>query len=211
MTFGELEAAYKDARDKINQVDILADLNDMKSTEMAMILQEMGLDIPSQKLPRAPRNGGEDKRETFKRSEFYAGAKEYREAAGREIGKAVVIGKGGELMEAAVTEEPAAVTETPAAVTETPAAVTETTAAVTETTAAVTETTAAVTETTAAVTETPAAVTETKDTGEGTKCTDTLAMRLWRTYLESKYGAVPFDDADLEAYETLRAVAERIG
>lgn len=169
MTFGEIEAAYKDARNKTLQVDILADLNDMKSTEMAMILQEMGLDIPQQKLPRAPRNGGEDKRETFKRSDYYAGAKAYREAAGREIGKAVVIGKGGELMETEVTEEPAAVTET------------------------------------------PAAVTETKDTGEGTKCTDTLAMRLWRTYLESKYGAVPFDDADLEAYETLRAVAERIG
>lgn len=89
MTLGDIEISYTEAKNKKTQVGILADLNGVESTFMAMLLREMGLDVDAMKLPRKPRNGGADQYELFQLTQDYAEAVEYRKKHGREIGRAI--------------------------------------------------------------------------------------------------------------------------
>lgn len=89
MTLEEIERRYREAKDAKAQIGILADLNVVESTFMAMLLREMGLDVDAMKLPRKPRNGGADAYELFQLTPEYAEAVKYRQEHGREIGRAI--------------------------------------------------------------------------------------------------------------------------
>ncbi len=89
MTLFDIEKSYNEAKDKKTQIGILADLNGVESTFMAMLLREMGIDVDYTKLPRAPRNGGADAYELFQLMPEYTEAVKYREEHGREIGRAI--------------------------------------------------------------------------------------------------------------------------
>ncbi len=89
MTLGDIEKNYNEAKDQKTQIGILADLNGVESTFMAMLLREMGLDVDAVKLPRQPRNGGADAYELFQLTPEYAEAVKYREEYRREIGRAI--------------------------------------------------------------------------------------------------------------------------
>jgi hypothetical protein len=89
MTLGDIEKNYCEAKDRKTQIGILADLNGVESTFMAMLLREMGIDVDAMKLPRKPRNGGADAYELFQLTPEYAEAVKYREEHGREIGRAI--------------------------------------------------------------------------------------------------------------------------
>ena len=54
MTLGDIEKNYCEAKDRKKQIEILADLNGVESTFMAMLLREMGNDVDAMKLPRKP-------------------------------------------------------------------------------------------------------------------------------------------------------------
>jgi hypothetical protein len=103
MTLNDIEKNYLEARDRKSQIGILADLNGVESTFMAMLLREMGNDVDSAKLPRKPRNGGADAYELFQLTPEYTEAVKYRTERGREIGRAIGYnakeGKGAEKME----------------------------------------------------------------------------------------------------------------
>lgn len=89
MKLAEIEMRYTEAKNKKEQIGILADLNGVESTFMAMLLREMGLDVAAEKLPRKPRNGGADGYELFKLTQECADAVKWREEHGREIGRAI--------------------------------------------------------------------------------------------------------------------------
>lgn len=89
MKLCDIERNYIEAKDKKSQIGILADLNGVESTFMALLLREMGNDVDATKLPRAPRNGGADAYELFQLTPEYAEAVKYRQEHGREIGRAI--------------------------------------------------------------------------------------------------------------------------
>jgi hypothetical protein len=89
MTLNDIEKNYLEAKDRKSQIGILAVLNGVESTFMAMLLREMGIDVDAMKLPRKPRNGGADAYELFQLTPEYAEAVKYREEHGREIGRAI--------------------------------------------------------------------------------------------------------------------------
>lgn len=89
MTLNDIEKNYLEAKDRKSQIGILADLNGVESTFMAMLLREMGNDVDSMKLPRKPRNGGADAYELFRLTPEYAEAVKHRTEHGREIGRAI--------------------------------------------------------------------------------------------------------------------------
>ena len=89
MTLNDIEKNYIEAKNKKSQIGILADLNGVKSTFMAMLLREMGNDVDAMKLPRKPRNGGADEYELFQLTSEYAEAVKHRTERGREIGRAI--------------------------------------------------------------------------------------------------------------------------
>lgn len=89
MTLEEIERRYREGKDAKAQIGILADLNVVESTFMALLLREMGLDVDAMKLPRKPRNGGADAYELFQLTPEYAEAVKYRQEHGREIGRAI--------------------------------------------------------------------------------------------------------------------------
>lgn len=89
MTLSEIEMRYVEAKNQKEQIGILADLNGVETTFMAMLLREMGLDVAAEKLPRKPRNGGADGYELFQLTQEYADAVKWREEHGREIGRAI--------------------------------------------------------------------------------------------------------------------------
>jgi hypothetical protein len=103
MTLPDIEKNYNEAKDKKSQIGILADLNGVESTFMALLLREMGNDVDSMKLPRKPRNGGADAYELFQLTPEYTEAVKHRTERGREIGRAIGYnakeGKGAEKME----------------------------------------------------------------------------------------------------------------
>ncbi len=55
MRVAEICKEYREAKNPDKQIDILADLNDTKSTRIAWILARAGYDVPYRRLPRAPR------------------------------------------------------------------------------------------------------------------------------------------------------------
>ncbi len=55
MSVAEICKEYREAKNPDKQIDILADLNDTKSTRIAWILTRAGYDVPYRRLPRAPR------------------------------------------------------------------------------------------------------------------------------------------------------------
>lgn len=89
MTLNDIEKSYLEAKNKKSQIGILADLNGVESTFMAMLLREMGNDVDAMKLPRKPRNGGADAYELFQLTPEYAEAVKHRTERGREIGRAI--------------------------------------------------------------------------------------------------------------------------
>ena len=89
MTPSEIEMRYTEAKDKKEQIGILADLNGVETTFMTMLLREMGHDVCAEKMPRKPRIGGSDPYELFKLNPAYAEAVKWREDHGRELGRAV--------------------------------------------------------------------------------------------------------------------------
>lgn len=89
MTLNDIEKNYLEAKNKKSQIGILADLNGVESTFMAMLLREMGNDVDAMKLPRKPRNGGADAYELFQLTPEYAEAVKHRTERGREIGRAI--------------------------------------------------------------------------------------------------------------------------
>lgn len=89
MTLNDIEKSYLEAKDKKSQIGILADLNGVESTFMALLLREMGNDVDAMKLPRKPRNGGADAYELFQLTPEYAEAVKHRTERGREIGRAI--------------------------------------------------------------------------------------------------------------------------
>lgn len=103
MTLSDIEKSYNEAKDKKTQIGILADLNCVESTFMAMLMREMGNDVDAMKLPRKPRNGGADAYELFQLTPEYAEAVKHRTERGREIGRAIGYnakeGKGAEKVE----------------------------------------------------------------------------------------------------------------
>lgn len=88
MTLSEIETRYTEAKDKKEQIGILADLNDVETTFMTMLLREMGHDVCAEKMPRKSRDGG-DPYELFQLKPEYAEAVKWREDHGREIGRVV--------------------------------------------------------------------------------------------------------------------------
>ena len=84
-----IEKRYIEAKDKKSLIGILADLNGVESTFMALLLREMGNDVDAMKLPRKPRNGGADAYELFQLTPEYAEAVKHRTERGREIGRAI--------------------------------------------------------------------------------------------------------------------------
>ena len=89
MTLSEIEMRYTEAKDKKEQIGILADLNGVETTFMTMLLREMGHDVCAEKMPRKPRIGGSDPYELFQLNPAYADAVKWREDHGRELGRAV--------------------------------------------------------------------------------------------------------------------------
>lgn len=89
MKLCDIEKSYIEAKDKKSQIGILADLNGVESTFMALLLREMGNDVDAMKLPRKPRNGGADAYELFQLTPEYAEAVKHRTERGREIGRAI--------------------------------------------------------------------------------------------------------------------------
>lgn len=89
MKLYDIEKSYIEAKDKKSQIGILADLNGVESTFMALLLREMGNDVDAMKLPRKPRNGGADAYELFQLTPEYAEAVKHRTERGREIGRAI--------------------------------------------------------------------------------------------------------------------------
>lgn len=55
MSVADICKEFREAKDALKQIDILADLNDTKTTRIAWLLKRAGFDIPANKLPRAPR------------------------------------------------------------------------------------------------------------------------------------------------------------
>lgn len=110
MTLNDIEKSYLEAKDKKSQIGILADLNGVESTFMALLLREMGNDVDAMKLPRKPRNGGADAYELFQLTPEYAEAVKHRTERGREIGRAIGYyakeGPGAEKKAPVVEKEP---------------------------------------------------------------------------------------------------------
>ena len=92
MTLADIEKSYLEAKDRKTQINILADLNEMEPTTMALLLREMGLDVDQHKMPRTGRDGV-DKYEAFMLTNLYAEAKAYREERGRELGRVICNGQ----------------------------------------------------------------------------------------------------------------------
>ena len=51
MTVGEIVSDYRQAKNKKNQIDILADLNGTSATRIAWLLSKAGCEVPVDKLP----------------------------------------------------------------------------------------------------------------------------------------------------------------
>lgn len=92
MTLADIEKSYLESKDRKTQINILADLNEMETTTMALLLREMGLDVDQHKLPRTAKDGV-DKYELFMLTDLYAEAKAYREERGRELGRVICNGQ----------------------------------------------------------------------------------------------------------------------
>ena len=92
MTLADIEKNYLEAKDRKMQINIMADLNEMETTTMALLLREMGLDVDQHKLPRVAKDGV-DKYEAFMLTDLYAEAKAYREERGREPGRVICNGQ----------------------------------------------------------------------------------------------------------------------
>ena len=92
MTLADIEKNYLESKDRKAQINILADLNEMETTTLALLLREMGLDVDQHKMPRVAK-GGADKYELFMLTDLYAEAKAYREERGRELGRVICNGQ----------------------------------------------------------------------------------------------------------------------
>lgn len=88
MTLADIEKSYLEAKNRKTQINILADLNEMEPTTMALLLREMGLDVDQHKMPRTGRDGV-DKYELFMLTDLYTEAKAYREERGLELGRVI--------------------------------------------------------------------------------------------------------------------------
>ena len=55
MSVADICKEFREAKDALKQIDILADLNGTKTPRIAWLLDRAGYDIPANKLPRAPR------------------------------------------------------------------------------------------------------------------------------------------------------------
>lgn len=88
MTLSEIEMRYLEAKDKKEQIGILADLNGVETTFMTMLLREMGHDVCAEKLPRQKKDGA-DPYELFQLNPVYADEVKWRKDHGREFGRAI--------------------------------------------------------------------------------------------------------------------------
>ena len=182
MTLADIEKSYLEAKDRKTQINILADLNEMEPTTMALLLREMGLDVDQHKMPRTGRDGV-DKYEAFMLTNLYAEAKAYREERGRELGRVICNGQAVKKH----NEQPKASNEQPKASNEQPKASNEQPKASNEQPKA-------------------SEVIAPKDGGNELR----MALYMWGSYLEYKYGQTVCSE-DIKMLEQLIEMTKKTG